>query len=124
MILDLIKNNASYDIIHGKPSHLEKRGNKTLVRINIKDVLDENEKGEIVKTGYSCFEIAINKEPTKDNIKRAIMNSIYPHSEAELINNYQSYKMGISSNKKHELEYIEYLNALKELDELISLCYE
>ena len=69
MILDLIKNNASYDIIHGKPSHLEKRGNKTLVRINIKDVLDENEKGEIVKTGYSCFEIAINKEPTKDNIK-------------------------------------------------------
>lgn len=124
MILDLIENNASYDIIHGKPSHLEKRGNKTLVRINIKDVLDENEKGEIVKTGYSCFEIAINKEPTKDNIKRAIMNSIYPHSEAELINNYQSYKMGISSNKKHELEYIEYLNALKELDELISLCYE
>lgn len=124
MILDLIKNNASYDIIHGKPSHLEKRGNKTLVRINIKDVLDENEKGEIVKTGYSCFEIAINKEPTKDNIKRAIMDSIYPHSEAELINNYQSYKMGISSNKKHELEYIEYLNALKELDELISLCYE
>ena len=124
MILDLIKNNASYDIIHGKPSHLEKRGNKTLVRINIKDVLDENEKGEIVKTGYSCFEIAINKEPTKDNIKRAIMNSIYPHSEAELINNYQSYKMGISSNKNHELEYIEYLNALKELDELISLCYE
>ena len=124
MILDLIKNNASYDIIHGKPSHLEKRGNKTLVRINIKDVLDKNENGEIVKTGYSCFEIAINKEPTKDNIKRAIMDSIYPHSEAELINNYQSYKMGISSNKKHELEYIEYLNALKELDELISLCYE
>ena len=124
MILDLIKNNASYDTIHGKPSFLEKRGNKTLVRINIKDVLDENENGEIVKTGYSCFEIAINKEPTKDNIKRAIMDSIYPHSEAELINNYQSYKMGISSNKKHELEYIEYLNALKELDELISLCYE
>ena len=124
MILDLIKNNASYDIIHGKPSHLEKRGNKTLVRINIKDVLDKNEDGKIEKTGYSCFEIAISKEPTKDNIKRAIMDSIYPHSEVELINNYQSYKMGISSNKKHELEYIEYLNALKELDELISLCHE
>ena len=124
MILDLIKNNASYDIIHGKPSHLEKRGNKTLVRINIKDVLDKNEDGKIEKTGYSCFEIAISKEPTKDNIKRAIMDSIYPHSEVELINNYQSYKMGISSNKKHELEYVEYLNALKELDELISLCHE
>ena len=124
MILDLIKNNASYDIIHGKPSHLEKRRNKTLVRINIKDVLDKNEDGKIEKTGYSCFEIAISKEPTKDNIKRAIMDSIYPHSEVELINNYQSYKMGISSNKKHELEYIEYLNALKELNELISLCHE
>ena len=124
MILDLIKSNASYDNIHGKPSFLEKRGNKTIVRLNIQEVFSESEDGKIEKTGYSCFEIAISKEPTKDNIKRAIMDSIYPHSEVELINNYQSYKMGISSNKKHELEYIEYLNALKELNELISLCHE
>ena len=124
MILDLIKSNASYDTIHGKPSFLEKRGNKTIVRLNIQEVFSESEDGENVLVGFDCYEVSLNKEPTKDNIKRAIMDSIYPHSEAELINNYQSYKMGISSNKKHELEYIEYLNALKELNELISLCHE
>ena len=119
MILDLIKNNASYDIIHGKPSHLEKRGNKTLVRINIKDVLDKSDDEEEKLIGYSCYEVYVAEEPTKDNIKRAIMKDIYPYSETEIINNYQSFKLGITNDKEAEVRYIEYLKMLSELDDIL-----
>lgn len=121
MILDLIKNNASYDTIYGKPSFLEKRGNKTLVRLNIKEVFDKSEDTEIEKLiGYSCYEVFVVEEPTKDNIKRAIMKDIYPYSETELINNYQTYKMGITTDKNAEKLYVDYLKVLNELDKMIN----
>ena len=121
MILDLIKNNASYDTIYGKPSFLEKRGNKTLVRLNIKEVFDKSEDTESEKLiGYSCYEVFVVEEPTKDNIKRAIMKDIYPYSETELINNYQAYKMGITTDKNAEKLYVDYLKVLNELDEMIN----
>ena len=116
MILDLIKNNASYDTIYGEPSFLEKRGNKTLVRLNIKEVFDKSEK----LIGYSCYETCVIEEPTRDNIKRAIMKDIYPYSETELINNYQAYKMGITTDKNAEKLYVDYLKVLNELDEMIN----
>lgn len=120
MILDLIKSNASYDTIHGKPSFLEKRGNKTLVRLNVQEVFDKTEEdGEVKLMGYSCYEIYIKEEPTNDNIKRAVMKDIYPYSETELINNYQAYKMGITTDKEAEKRYIDYLRLLGELDEMI-----
>ena len=121
MILDLIKNNASYDTIYGKPSFLEKRGNKTLVRLNIKEVFDKSEDTESEKLiGYSCYEVSVAEEPTKDNIKRAIMKDIYPYSETELINNYQAYKMGITTDKNAEKLYVDYLKVLNELDKMIN----
>ena len=119
MILDLIKNNASYDNIHGKPSFLEKRGNKTLVRLNVQEVFEKNEDGKDEKIGYSCYEIYVKEEPTNDNIKRAVMKDVYPYSETELINNYQAYKMGITTDKEAEKRYIDYLRLLRELDEII-----
>ena len=119
MILDLIKSNASYDTIHGKPSFLEKRGNKTIVRLNIQEVFSESEDGKNVLVGFDCYEVSLSKEPTKDNIKRAVMEDVYPFSETELINNYQSYKMGISKDEENEKRYIEYLKLLSELDLLI-----
>ena len=122
MILDLIKNNASYDTIYGKPSFLEKRGNKTLVRLNIKEVFDKSEDTESEKLiGYSCYEVFVVEEPTKDNIKRAIMKDIYPYSETELINNYQAYKMGITTDENAEKLYVDYLKVLNELDKMINL---
>ena len=60
MILDLIKNNASYDTIYGKPSFLEKRGNKTLIRLNVQEVFDKAEEDEKEKLmGYSCYEVYV-----------------------------------------------------------------
>lgn len=120
MILDLIKNNASYDTIYGKPSFLEKRGNKTLIRLNVQEVFDKAEDEEEKLIGYSCYEVYVAEEPTKDNIKRAIMKDIYPYSETELINNYQSYKMGITTDKQAEKLYVDYLKVLNELDEMIN----
>ena len=120
MILDLIKNNASYDTIYGKPSILEKRGNKTLIRLNVQEVFDKAEEDEKEKLmGYSCYEVYVTEEPTKDNIKRAIMKDIYPYSETELVNNYQSYKLGITTDKNAEKLYIDYLKVLNELDKMI-----
>ena len=121
MILDLIKNNASYDTIYGKPSFLEKRGNKTLVRLNVQEVFDKAEEDEKEKLmGYSCYEVYVTEEPTKDNIKRAIMKDIYPYSETELINNYQSYMMGITTDKNAEKLYNNYLKVLNELDIILN----
>ena len=119
MILDLIKNNASYDIIHGKPSHLEKRGNKTLVRINIKDVLDKSDDGEDTLVGFECYEVEVLGELSRDSIKRAIIKNVCPCSETEIINNYQSFKLGITNDKEAEVRYIEYLKMLSELDDIL-----
>lgn len=120
MVLDLIKNNASYDTIYGKPSFLEKRGNKTLVRLNVQEVFDKTEEDDKEKLmGYSCYEVYVTEEPTKDNIKRAIMKDIYPYSETEIINNYQSFKLGITNDKEAEVRYIEYLKMLSELDDIL-----
>lgn len=117
MILDLIKSNASYDTVHGKPRVTEKRDNKFIVRLNIKEIIDEGT-GSVV--GYSCYETEIDDKPTADNIKRTIIRNVYPHSEAELINNYQMYKLGMSKDQSHEKKYIDYLRVLNELDEMLS----
>lgn len=119
MILDLIKSNASYDIIHGKPSRVEKRGNKTLVRLNIKEVFDKSDDGEDTLVGFECYEVEVLGELSRDSIKRAIIKDVYPFSETELINNYQSFKLGITNDKEDEVKYIEYLKMLNELDNIL-----
>ena len=119
MILDLIKSNASYDIIHGKPSRVEKRGNKTLVRLNIKEVFDKSDDGEDTLVGFECYEVEVLGELSRDSIKRAIVKDVYPCSETELINNYQSFKLGITNDKEAEVRYIEYLKMLSELDNIL-----
>lgn len=119
MILDLIKSNASYDTIHGKPSFLEKRGNKTIVRLNIQEVLDKSDDGEDTLVGFECYEVEVLGELSRDSIKRAIIKNVYPCSETEIINNYQSFKLGITNDKEAEVRYIEYLKMLSELDDIL-----
>ncbi|MGL5262693.1 MAG: hypothetical protein ACRC9P_09965, partial [Bacteroides sp.] len=114
-----IKSNASYDIIHGKPSRVEKRGNKTLVRLNIKEVFDKVDDGEDTLVGFECYEVEVLGKLSNDSVKRAIIKDICPCSETELINNYQSYKMGVTNDKEAEVKYVEYLKVLSELDNIL-----
>lgn len=120
MKLNLIEANAGYDMMHGKPEMLEQDNDGSfLFRLNVqKDVRSEEGK-EAKQVGWICFEIRTFEQPTKENLKRIIINKLYPNV-TELMNNYNMFALGITTDKKALDDYKEFLMFSNELDVYLS----
>lgn len=126
MKLDSLEPNAHYDLAHGVPANVEKDNDgSTVVRINIvEEYKDDEESGEKVLVGWSCYEVRIWDKATKANAKKAFIRSVMDESqEFNLVNSYNKYVLGIETKETAVDDYKDWLqftvdlgNALAFLD--------
>ncbi len=122
MKLNLIEPNAHYDMVHGKPTVLERDNDgSSIYRFNIEPEMGvpDGEESE-VQIGWKCREIRIWGNPTKANLKKAIIRSIIDETaEFDLVNSYNKHVLGIYPNDKAVADYKEYLLFTEDLDAML-----
>lgn len=126
MKLNLIEPNAHYDMVHDKPAVLEHDNDgSNIYRFNIEPEMgttDESgkESETEVQIGWKCCEIRIWSNPTKANLKKAIIRSIIDETtEFDLVNSYNKHVLGIAPNEKAVADYKEYLQFTEDLDMML-----
>ena len=127
MTLTSIAPNAQYDMAHGRPLMLEKDNDGScIVRFNIAPVMgnpggdpiaDQSADAEQAQTGWSCFEVRTFTEPTKANLKKAIIRALVDETaEFDLVNSYNKHVFGIRVDESAVQRYKDFLTLTEEID--------
>lgn len=122
MKLDSLAPNAFYDMVVGMPTTLQRDNDGSyLYRYNIKPRMVAGEDGgEEQQDGWQCRELRLFVEPTCDNIKHAIINSVYNADERlELVSRYNAYVSAISNDDTIAEEYKSFIQFMDDVDELL-----
>ena len=119
MKLNSIEPNASYDLVHGKPSVFEKDNDGSyLYRYNIEPEMGISH-GETEETqiGWKCREIRVWEKPTKGVLKKTIIRSVMDESaEFAIVNAYNKHVLEIKVDATAVDTYKEYLQFTEDLD--------
>lgn len=122
MKLDSLKPNAFYDMVAGAPERLKRDGDGTyLFRYNIRPQMGTDESGEgEIQIGWECRELRLFVEPTCENIKHAIINSVYSaDARIDLVSRYNAYASAISNDETIAEEYKNFIQFAEDVDELL-----
>ena len=122
MKLDSLAPNAFYDMVVGMPPTLQRDNDGSyLYRYNIKPRMVAGEDGgDEQQDGWQCRELRLFVEPTCDNIKHAIINSVYNADERlELVSRYNAYVSAISDDETIAEEYKSFIQFMWDVDELL-----
>ena len=83
-------------------------------RWNIKKITEEE------RTQWQCDEVRCSGNPDIKKVKLAIIRDSYDENkEFSIINKYNSHVLGITDNPEAVDNYTDYLNFLKNIDEVI-----
>ena len=127
MKLNSIEANAHYDMVHGKPSVLERDNDGSfLYRFNIEPEMGiPDSQDKEVQIGWKCYEVRTWNEPTKTNLKKEIIRSIIDETaEFDLVNSYNKHVLGVAPNNKAVANYKEYLRFTEDLDALLNRFFQ
>ena len=122
MKLDSLAPNAFYDMVVGMPTTLQRDNDGScLYRYNIKPRMVAGEDGgEEQQDGWQCRELRLFVEPTCDNIKHAIINSVYnADARLDLVSRYNAYVSAISNDDTIAEEYKTFIQFMDDVDELL-----
>lgn len=128
MKLVSIAPNAHYDMTHGQPKVLEKDNDGScIIRLNVApemggngDIAPQSENDEPAQTGWSCYEVRTFAEPTKANLKKAIIRSIVDETaEFDLVNSYNKHVLGIKVDEAAVQKYKDFLTLTEEIDAVL-----
>lgn len=114
--------NAVYDMVAGKPSALQRDNDGSyLYRYNIQPYIGwDEEAGKDVQIGWQCREIRMFDEPTCENIRKSIINSVYnADARLDLISRYNAYVSAISDDETIAEEYKSFIQFMGDVDELL-----
>lgn len=123
MKLKHLQTDAHYDLVHGIPKSIEKDNDGSfLFRYNIvPDVQIQEESEAPEQVGWACREIRIWEQPTKQNLKKAIIRSVIDETkEISLVNDYNKHVLGIKEDMEAVERYKEYLLFTEEIEELLA----
>ena len=123
MKLKTIKANALYDMVHGIPAVLERDNDGShRYRFNIEPDIRVPFRGKEEKqVGWKCYEIRTFAQPTKANIKKAIIRSVLDETaEFDLVNSYNKHVLGVAVDEMAVERYKEYLQFTEDLDALLT----
>lgn len=123
MTLNSLTPNAHYDMVHGIPTAIERDNDGSfLYRLNIEPEYQQDEEtGEQVQIGWSCYETRCWGNPAKNIIERAVIRSLLDDcSEFDLVNSYNKHVLGIVKDTKAVAAYKEFLQFTTDLGEQIS----
>lgn len=122
MKLNSIEPNAHYDMAHGMPAVLERDNDgSNIYRFNIEPEMGipDGEDKE-VQIGWKCREIRTFNKPTKANLKKAIIRSIFDETaEFNLVNSYNKHILGVAVDEEAVAAYKEYLQFTEDLEVLL-----
>ena len=114
--------NAFYDAVAGEPTRLQRDNDGShLFRYNIQPRMVASEDGgEEKQDGWQCRELRLFVEPTCDNIKHAIINSVYnADARLDLVSRYNAYVSAISDDESIAEEYKGFMQFMEDVDELL-----
>jgi len=116
---------AHCDLVHGAPVALEHDNDGShIFNFNVEDdtELEEGQK-KPTKIGYKYRTVRIYEEPTRKNIKKAIIRATLSESEEfALVNAYNSFNLGITDDETAVDRYEEYLHFLSDIDTMLDEC--
>lgn len=116
---------AHCDLVHGAPVALEHDNDGShIFNFNVEDdtELEEGQK-KPTKIGYKYRTVRIYEEPTRKNIKKAIIRATLSESEEfALVNAYNSFNLGITDDETAVDRYEEYLHFLADIDTMLDEC--
>ena len=116
---------AHCDLVHGAPVALEHDNDGShIFNFNVEDdtELEEGQK-KPTKIGYKYRTVRIYEEPTRKNIKKAIIRATLSDSEEfALVNAYNSFNLGITDDETAVDRYEEYLHFLADIDTMLDEC--
>lgn len=116
---------AHCDLVHGAPVALEHDNDGThIFNFNVEDDMQIPEgKKKPVKIGFKYRTVRIYEEPTRKNIKKAIIRATISESEEfALVNAYNSFNLGITEDETAVERYEEYLHFLADIDTMLAEC--
>lgn len=122
MRLNELMPNAFYDMVAGEPERLHRDNDGShLFRYNIQPrMVSSEEGGEEMQDGWQCREIRMFVEPTCENIKHAIINSVYnADARLDLVSRYNAYVSAISDDETIAEEYKSFIQFMGDVDELL-----
>ena len=83
-------------------------------RWNIVEITEEE------RTQWQCDEVRCSGNPDIDKVKLAIIRDSYDaNKEFSIINKYNSHQLGVTVNPEAVDNYTEFLNFLKEIDDIL-----
>ena len=83
-------------------------------RWNIEEITEEE------RTQWQCDEVRCSGNPDIDKVKLAIIRDSYDaDKEFSIINKYNSHQLGVTVNPDAVENYRDYLNFLKEIDDIL-----
>lgn len=116
---------AHCDLVHGAPVALEHDNDGShIFNFNVEDdtEIPEGEK-KPVKIGFKYRTVRIYEEPTRKNIKKAIIRATISESEEfALVNAYNSHNLGVTDDESAVDRYEEYLHFLADIDTMLDEC--
>lgn len=115
--------NAHYDMAHGRPLAIERDGDgSTIVRWNIAPEMGIPEgETEEKQIGWSCTEIRIWCNPTKDNLKKSIIRHYLDEcDEFGIINDFNKFNLGITTDETARTKYVDFLTFTEEVSTIVN----
>ena len=122
MRLNELMPNAFYDMVAGEPERLHRDNDGShLFRYNIQPrMVSSEEGGEEKQDGWQCREIRMFEEPTCENIRKSIINSVYSQdARLDLIARHNAYSSAISNDARIVDEYKEFMQFVADVDDLL-----
>jgi hypothetical protein len=114
---------AHCDLIHGAPVALEHdKDGSHIFNFNVEEETElEEGKKKPTKIGYKYRTVRIFEEPTRKNIKKAVIRATLSESEEfALVNAYNSFNLGIITDESVVERYESYLHFLNDLDVMLN----
>ena len=114
---------ANCDNVHGRPVTLEHDNDGShIFNFNVEEeTAIEEGATKPTKIGYKYRTVRIFDEPTKKNIKKAIIRATLTESEEfALVNAYNSFNLGINDDESAVERYEAYLHFLNDLDAMLN----
>lgn len=108
---------------HGQPQQLERDNDGSyLFRVNINPEMGVPDgKDEEEQIGWSCYEVRVWNQPTKANLKKALIRSVVDETaEFDLVNSYNKHILGVVVDETAVDEYKEFLLFTEDIDAILT----
>lgn len=104
-----------------RPDVIQSRGDGSfLCNYDIQSEIISGRPGEAEREGFFCTQVVIYENPTKQAVKKAVIESEYQNDEEKkLINDYIAFGSGALVDEKYKNDYLAFLERRRVIKEMV-----